>query len=59
VPKAIFFVISLILAAGLGFAVGIVSGVQLGDANANIDFCADDGSGRYIEDPASRRSSCD
>jgi hypothetical protein len=58
-PDSIVFVLSLILAAGLGFAVGIVSGVFLGDASAYTDFCLDDGTSRYIEDPYARSASCE
>lgn len=49
----------LTVVAVAAFIAGVVFGVMAGDLNAEIDFCADDGSGRYIADPSSRKQSCD
>ena len=48
------------LAVGLaiGLLIGGVIGALLGDVNAEIDFCADDGTLRYIHDEAARKQSC-
>ena len=42
----------------LGATSGLIFGVQLGDVNADIDFCADSGSPRYIYDDLVRRDVC-
>jgi hypothetical protein len=49
----------LVIGLAVGFVTGLVVGVQLGAINTHIDFCGDDGSGRYINDPSSRAASCD
>ena len=49
----------LVVGLSVGFVTGVVVGVQLGAINTHIDFCLDDGSGRYIKEPSSRTASCD
>ena len=48
----------ILIGAFGGFSLGLILGVGLGHANANIDFCADSTSGRYIESESARRSVC-
>lgn len=56
--KLSVFVVGSVLIGAVAFVVGIVIGVQLGEMNLHIDFCADDTSPRFIVDDASRDASC-
>ena len=57
--KAIGKVVAAIIIAAVSFAVGSFVGIELGHVNAHIDFCTDEGSGRYINSQQVRREVCD
>ena len=42
------FSTGILLGTFLGLIIGLILGVQLGDVNADIDFCADGTSPRYV-----------
>jgi len=52
------FQIMAVLGVFLGLFLSFWLGVAFGDINAEIDFCLDDGSTRFIEDEAARDWSC-
>ncbi len=57
-PRATTTIV-FIAASICSLALGLIVGIKGGDASAEIDFCADSTSGRYIVDEGSRLKSCD
>ncbi len=51
--------LATVLISAFVFMLGLFLGVSLGGLNAEIDFCADSTSGRYIFDESVRRDVCD
>ena len=51
--------LATVMISALLFGLGLFLGVSLGGLNAEINFCADSTSGRYIFDESVRRDVCD
>ncbi|MDA7426718.1 hypothetical protein [Thalassococcus lentus] len=59
VKKLSVWTIATALISAAFFGLGLTVGISLGSLNAEIDFCADSTSGRYIFDDSARRDVCD
>ena len=58
IDKTFNFLGGLVFGALFGGLVGGIAGLELGDLNAEIDFCADTAD-RYIKDGLARRDVCE
>ncbi|CUH77472.1 hypothetical protein TRM7557_01390 [Tritonibacter multivorans] len=53
----IWFLITAVIAA-FSFGIGLFVGTGLGDLNAEIDFCSDSTSSRFIANYEARKQAC-
>ena len=59
IDKTFNFLGGLVFGALFGGLVGGIAGLELGDLNAEIDFCTDSTADRYIKDDRARRDACE
>ena len=59
IDKTFNFLGGLVVGGLFSGVVGGIAGFELGDLNAEIDFCADSTAGRYIKDDRARSDACE
>jgi len=57
-PPRAWTTASFVAAIAISLFVGAVAGFKAGEASAQIDFCADSTSSRYIQNEGTRSTSC-